>query len=104
MTGSKTSKSPPLWVVTVDDSPRPKLRDGQKKITRSYKAKLSKAERKAFRSLMWEFRRNPQELSKEERAKLEGLFVTLPQLRTLYEIRVRFQQIFDTAGTCLPSP
>jgi transposase len=50
-----------------------------------------------FRSLMWEFRRNPQDLSPEEQAKLEGLFEKLPRLRTLYEIRVRFQQIFDTA-------
>jgi transposase len=46
---------------------------------------------------MWEFRRNPQGLSAEEKAKLEGLFAKLPQLRTLYEIRVRFQEIFDTA-------
>src|SRR6516164_2584563 len=67
------------------------------KITRAYKKKLSKAERKAFRSLMWEFRRNPQDLSAEDKAKLEGLFAKLPQLRTLYEIRVRFQEIFDTA-------
>src|SRR3954452_13207984 len=38
--------------------------DGQRnKITRAYKAKLSKAERKEFRSLMGEFRRDPQELS-----------------------------------------
>jgi transposase len=72
--------------------------DGQrKKITRAYKAKLSKAQRQEFRSLMWEFRRNPQELSVEDRAKLEGLFGKLPRLRTLYELRVRFQQIFDTA-------
>ena len=46
---------------------------------------------------MWEFRRNPQDLSEEEKAKLEGLFEQLPRLRRLYEIRVRFQEIFDTA-------
>src|SRR5262245_15998629 len=28
-TGSTTSRSPPRWVVTAGDSPRPKLRDGQ---------------------------------------------------------------------------
>jgi transposase len=67
------------------------------KITRAYKATLSKAERKAFRSRMWEFRRNPKDLSAEETAKLERLFEVLPQLRTLYDLRVRFQQIFDTA-------
>ena len=50
-----------------------------------------------FRSLRWAFRRNPQDLSAAEKAKREGLFEKLPRLRTLYEIRVRFQQIFDTA-------
>jgi hypothetical protein len=68
------------------------------KITRAYKKKLSKAEQKAFRSLMWEFRRDPQGLSEEEKAKLERLFAKLPQLRTLYGIRVRFREIFDTAA------
>jgi transposase len=73
--------------------------DGQrKKITRAYKAKLSAAERKEFRALMWEFRRDPQELTEEEKQKLEGLFCKLPQLRTLYEFRVRFQRIFNTAS------
>jgi transposase len=46
---------------------------------------------------MWEFRRNPADLSDDERAELEGLLERLPRLRTLYEIRVRFQRIFDTA-------
>ena len=71
--------------------------DKQRKvITREYKAKLSKAERKVFRSLMWEFRRNPQELTAEDKQKLEELFQKLPRLRILYKIRVRFQEIFDT--------
>jgi len=39
---------------------------------------------------MWEFRRNPQDLSVAEKAKLETLFARLPRLRTLYEFRVRF--------------
>jgi transposase len=70
--------------------------DGQrKKICRAYKAKLSKAERKEFRCLLWEFRRNPQELTKEERRQLEALFQPVPGLRTLHEFRVRFQKIFD---------
>jgi transposase len=47
---------------------------------------------------MWEFRRNPQGLSEEEQAKLERLFEKLPRLRALYEARVRFQRIFDTAA------
>lgn len=44
---------------------------------------------------MWEFRRDPAGLSKEERAKLEGLFEKLPRLRALYELRVRFRSIFE---------
>jgi hypothetical protein len=47
---------------------------------------------------MWEFRRNPQGLTDEDKAKLEGLFGKLPRLRRLYEVRVRFQEIFDTAA------
>ena len=70
----------------------------EKKITRAYKAKLSKAERKEFRSLMWEFRRNPHELTKEEEQQLEVLFGRLPRLRLLHALRVRFQKIFDAAG------
>jgi transposase len=46
---------------------------------------------------MWEFRRNPRTLSREERERLEALFEHLPRLRTLYEFRLRFQKIFDTA-------
>src|SRR5262245_54385126 len=46
---------------------------------------------------MWEFRRNPKELSQEDQQKLEELFRQLPRLRKLYAIRVRFQEIFDTS-------
>jgi transposase len=46
---------------------------------------------------MWEFRRRPEDLSDEETAKLDGLFERLPRLRTLYDLRVRFQRLFDTA-------
>ncbi len=46
---------------------------------------------------MGEFRRNPEDLTGEERAELEGLFGKVPRLRTLYEIRVRFRAIFETA-------
>jgi transposase len=46
---------------------------------------------------MWEFRRNPRDLTGEEKAELEGLFGELPRLRALYEVRVRFREIFDTA-------
>src|SRR5436853_2408469 len=71
--------------------------DLRKKKTREYKATLNKAERKAFRSQMWSFRRDPESLTAEERKALEGLFETLPELKELYRIRVRFKEIFDTA-------
>jgi len=67
----------------------------EKKITRGYKKKLSKAERKEFRSRMWEFRRDPSSLTAQEKAKLEALFEKLPELRKLYELRVEFKKIFD---------
>jgi transposase len=67
----------------------------EKKITRGYKQKLSKAERKEFRSRMWEFRRDPSSLTAPEKAKLEALFEKLPELRKLYELRVEFKKIFD---------
>ena len=69
----------------------------EKKTTRKYKAKLSKAEQKRFRALMWEFRRDPKDLKPEEQKALEGLFAELPVLKDLYDVRVRFKEIFDTA-------
>ena len=41
-----------------------------------YKAKLTKDQRKAFRSQMWAFRRDPESLSAEEKQALEALFET----------------------------
>jgi transposase len=48
--------------------------------------------------LLWEFRRDPTTLTDEDRQKLEELFRRLPKLRKLYDIRVRFKEIFDTAA------
>jgi len=58
---------------------------------------LSKAEQKRFRSLMWPFRRDPKDLKPEERAALEELFTKLPVLKDVYDVQVRFKDIFDTA-------
>jgi len=69
----------------------------RKKATGKHKAKLSKAERSRFRSLMWEFRRDPDELKPREREALEGLFAEVPILKHLHDARVRFKEIFDTA-------
>jgi transposase len=69
----------------------------RKKITRDYKAKLTKAERKAFRTQMWAFRRDPKSLTAKEQQELEGLFEVIPKLKELYRVRLRFKAIFDTA-------
>ena len=59
---------------------------------------MNKAERTAFRSQMWAFRRDPEGLTAEEQQALEGLFATIPKLEELYRVRLRFKEIFDTAG------
>src|SRR5208283_3373065 len=53
----------------------------RKNITREYKAKLTKDQRKAFRSHMWAFRRDPESLSAEEKQALEALVEKIPALR-----------------------
>src|SRR6202162_5264973 len=68
----------------------------EKKITRQYKAQLSRAQRKEFRSQMWLFRRDPKDLTEADQTQLEQLFRQIPQLRKLYELRVGFKTIFDT--------
>ena len=52
----------------------------RKNITREYKAKLTKDQRKAFRSQMWSFRHDPESLSAEEKQALEALFEKIPAL------------------------
>lgn len=49
--------------------------------------------------MLWEFRRDPAKLTPEERQKLDRLFHKLPKLKKLYELRVRFKEIFDTVST-----
>ena len=66
-------------------------------MTHQYKAKLTKDQRKTFRSQMWAFRRDPESLSTEEKQALEALFEKIPALRPLYQVRLRFKEIFDTA-------
>ena len=46
---------------------------------------------------MWAFRRDPEGLTAEEQQALEGLFETIPTLKELYRVRLRFKEIFDTA-------
>jgi transposase len=46
---------------------------------------------------MWEFRLNPKDLKPEQGEALERLFAAVPVLKDVYDVRVRFKEIFDTA-------
>ena len=66
-------------------------------MTRQYKRTLTKAQKKTFRSLMWEFRRRPEKLSQAQKAALEALFERLPGLGVVYHLRWQLTEVFDTA-------
>ncbi len=66
-------------------------------MTRDSKAPWNKAERQAFRSQRWAFRRDPASLTAEEQQALERLFEKLPKRKELSRVRLQFKAIFDTA-------
>lgn len=66
-------------------------------MTRRYKQKLSKAERKEFRPRMWEFRRCPADLTPQQAEAFEKLFQEVPELRAVHTLRWELMDIFDTA-------
>jgi transposase len=66
-------------------------------VTRTYKRKLDQAQRRQFRSRMWEFRRRPEDLTAQQGQALEALFREIPALRSIYELRWKLTQVFDTA-------
>ena len=66
-------------------------------MTRAYQRGLNAAQRKVFRSQMWEFRRRPEDLDAKQRGALEALLVRLPVLRQVYDLRWQLTHIFDTA-------
>ncbi len=66
-------------------------------MTRAYKRGLDAEQRKLFRARMWEFRRRPEDLDEERRVALEELFVRVPALRQVYELRWQLTYVFDTA-------
>ena len=68
-------------------------------MTRAYKRTLNRAQRKAFRSRMWEFRRRPAELSAEEKGRLDELLRRLPRLKTLYDLRVENEVVVVGEGS-----
>ena len=74
----------------------------RKKYHSRVQGELTKDQRKAFRSPMWAFRRDPDSLSAEEKQALEALFEKIPALRPLYQVRLRFKGIFDTRTESRP--
>jgi transposase len=71
----------------------------RKEVLRELKATLSDEEYKALKGTMWLFRRDPKELSKEERKRLALLFECAPDLKRAYELREQLTAIFETAHT-----
>jgi transposase len=58
---------------------------------------LTQAARQAFRSPRWAFRRDPESVTTEEQPALKDLFEKIPDLKELDRVRLRFQEIFETA-------
>lgn len=66
---------------------------------RDLKASLKQEEYEALKGTMWVFRRDPQELDKEERKQLALLFECAPDLKQAYSLRERLTAIFETDHT-----
>jgi transposase len=63
---------------------------------RDLKAGLNKEEYEALKGTMWLFRRDPEELDKEERERLALLFECAPDLKRAYDLREKLTGIFET--------
>lgn len=63
---------------------------------RDLKASLNKEEYEALKGTMWLFRRDPEELDKEERERLGLLFECAPDLKQAYDLREQMTALFET--------
>jgi len=63
---------------------------------RDLKAGLNKEEYEALKGTMWLFRRDPEDLDKQERERLALLFECAPDLKRAYELREKLTGIFET--------
>jgi transposase len=74
-------------------------RDGadqlRKEVQRGLQASLSREEYAALKGTMWLFRRDPQDLDKEERKRLALLFECAPELKRAYDLREQLTAIFE---------
>ncbi|MFN0086322.1 MAG: ISL3 family transposase [Blastocatellia bacterium] len=68
----------------------------RKEVQRELKAELSETEYEALKGTMRLFRRDPQELEKEEKERLALLFECAPDLKQAYELREELTAIFET--------
>ncbi len=69
--------------------------DLRKEVQRELKAELSETQFEALKGTMWLFRRDPQDLEKEESERLELLFECAPDLKQAYELREELTGIFE---------
>lgn len=67
--------------------------------TRALKAELPPAEYEVLKGTMWPFRRDPAELSEEQRERLELLLECSPELKAAYDLREELSAIFETEQT-----
>lgn len=67
----------------------------RKQVQRELKAELEKTEYEALEKTMWLFRRNPEELEKEEQERLGLLFECAPDLKQAYDLREELTAIFE---------
>jgi len=68
-------------------------------VQRDLKKSLVKEQYDGLKGTMWLFRRNPQDLDKEERERLALLFECAPELKQAYDLRERLTSIFETDHT-----
>ena len=69
------------------------------KVQRELKSGLKPDEYEALKGTMWLFRRDPDEVSEEERRRLGLLFECAPELKQAYDLREQLTAIFDADHT-----
>lgn len=71
----------------------------RKEVQRDLKKSLKKEQYDGLKGTMWLFRRDPQELDKEERGRLALLFECAPDLKQAWRLREQLTAIFETDHT-----
>lgn len=67
----------------------------RKEVQRELKTELDETEYEALKGTMWLFRRDPQDLEKEEQERLGLLFECAPDLKQAYDLREELTAIFE---------